>query len=57
MSNLENSVKPLVKEKAFIKRSPFMSLINKEVIQVFRSPGYMFDYFLFTFLMPFIVVC
>lgn len=57
MSNLENSVKPLVKEKAFKKRSPFMSLINKEVIQVFRSPGYMFDYFLFTFLMPFIVVC
>ena len=55
MSNLENSIKPLVKEQSFKKRTSFHSLLVKEVLCVFRSPSAVFQYFLFTLLMPFIV--
>ena len=40
---------------SFRCRSPFISLIAKEILCVFRSPDQVFGYFLFTLLMPFIV--
>ena len=55
MSSLENSAE-MVKEGKFKKRSKFMSLLNNEFLNVFRSPGNIFEYFLFVFLMPFVVV-
>ena len=55
MSNLENSIKPLVKEQSFKKRTGFHSLLVKELLCLFRSPSAVFQYFLFTLLMPFIV--
>ncbi len=54
MSSLENDLK-IVSNKKFTKRSAFTSLILKEIRTIFRSPGYIFEYFLFAFLMPFIV--
>lgn len=45
-----------VKDKKYNHRSPFMSLLFKEIYCIFRSPGAVFEYFLFTLLMPFIVV-
>ena len=55
MGNLEHSV---TKEKVgeFKKEPVLWSLIKKEFLTVFRSPGQIFDYFLFVILMPFIVV-
>lgn len=35
--------------------TPFKSLIKKELLCIFRSPSEIFQYFLFTLLMPFIV--
>lgn len=55
MSNLENTVKAKKRVKKFKKRSRFVSLFTKEVFCVFRSTSEMFEYFLFTILMPFIV--
>ncbi len=54
MSSLENTFKVKAK-KEFKKQSPFVSLLLKEIKCVFRSPGNIFEYFLFTLLMPFIV--
>lgn len=55
MSNLENSTET-IKVGKFTKRSKFASLLNNEFLNVFRSPGNIFEYFLFVFLMPFVVV-
>lgn len=41
--------------KRFVRRSPFASLLEKEIKCMFRSPGTVFDCFLFVILMPFIV--
>ena len=41
--------------RRFVFRSPFLSLIEKEIKCVFRSPGTVFDCFLFVILMPLIV--
>ena len=54
MSSLENTFK-LNAKKDYIERKPFVSLLIKEIKCVFRSPGNVFEYFLFTLLMPFIV--
>ncbi len=56
MSSLENTVKFKNRKSHFKKSSPFISLIKKEVACVFRSPTDVFEYFLFTLLMPFIVL-
>ena len=57
MPQLENRItaRPQ-KEKQFRQSSPFMSLIKKEMLCIFRSPSEVFQYFLFTLLMPFIVI-
>jgi len=55
MSNLENSTET-IKVGKFKKRNKFASLLNNEFLNVFRSPGQIFEYFLFVFLMPFVVV-
>ena len=54
MSNSENTFKVKTK-KEYKERSTFVSLLLKEIKCVFRSPGNVFEYFLFTLLMPFIV--
>lgn len=55
MTSLENTVKVKAKIKKFRKRSRFTTLFRKEVFCVFRSSAEIFEYFLFTILMPFIV--
>ena len=55
MSNLENSQQSY-KEGKYKARSKFRSLLHNEFLNVFRSPGIIFEYFLFTILMPFVVV-
>ena len=55
MSSLENTVKSVGKQKTFKKRSLLKTLFLKEVLCVFRSSTDVFEYFLFTILMPFIV--
>lgn len=55
MSSFENTSKPIKGVKVFKKSSPFISLIKKEICCIFRSPSELFEYFLFTLLMPFIV--
>ncbi len=55
MSSLENKVSETAKPKKFKKESPFISLIKRETLCIFRSPTQIFEYFLFTLLMPFIV--
>ena len=55
MSNLENTFK-IDAKKEYVQRTPFVSLLLKEIKCVFRSPGNVFEYFLFTLLMPFIVL-
>lgn len=55
MSSLENTVKVKKKVKPFRKRGRFASLLLKEILCVFRSSSEVFEYFLFTILMPFIV--
>lgn len=55
MSSLENTTKAVQREGSFKKVSPFLSLIDREVRCIFRSPTDIFEYFLFTLLMPFIV--
>ena len=56
MTSLENTVKAKGKKKSFKKRSIFSTLFAKELFCVFRSFSEVFEYFLFTILMPFIVV-
>lgn len=53
--NTENTSVVKTKYKGFKKRSPFMELLLNEIRQVFRSPSYIFQYFLFTIFMPLIV--
>lgn len=56
MPQLENRVSGSGKKKSSITNAnPFTSLIKKEMLCIFRSPSEVFQYFLFTLLMPFIV--
>ena len=55
-SNENVTAKISKKEKQFKKRTPFWSLVVKEVHTVFRTPGGIFQYFAFTMLMPVIVL-
>ena len=55
MSSIENTIKAEPKNGKFKKRSVFASLFLKELLCVFRSSSDVFEYFLFTLLMPFIV--
>ena len=55
MSSLENTTKAKKKQGRYAAHSPFLSLIKKETLCIFRSPTDIFEYFLFTLLMPFIV--
>lgn len=57
MPQLENRVTARSKkEKKFHHTTAFFSLIKKEMLCIFRSPSEVFQYFLFTLLMPFIVI-
>ena len=56
MSNSETAVASKIKPRRYKKLSPLMSLMKKEFLTVFRSPGYVFQFFIFTLLMPVIVV-
>lgn len=55
MRNLEHS-STSSKKGEFKTTSQFKSLLKVEFLKVFRSPGIIFDNFLFTILMPFVVV-
>ena len=56
MPQLENRVTKRNSRKVkFRHTSAFVSLIKKELLCIFRSPSEVFQYFLFTLLMPFIV--
>jgi len=55
MTSLENTTKVKLRVGRFKKSSPFLSLIGREIRCIFRSPTDIFEYFLFTLLMPFIV--
>ena len=55
MTSLENTTRAKPRKGHFRKSSPFMSLIGREIRCIFRSPTDIFEYFLFTLLMPFIV--
>lgn len=55
MTTRENTVREKGRVKKFKKRTPFLSLIEREILTIFRSPSEIFEYFLFTLLMPFIV--
>ena len=56
MPQLENRISGRGRAKSrFSYSSPFVSLIKKEMLCIFRSPSEVFQYFLFTLLMPFIV--
>ena len=55
MSSIENTIKSGRKKGKLKKRGRFASLLLKEIYCVFRSPTDVFEYFLFTLLMPFIV--
>ena len=57
MPQLENRITTSSKkQKRFSHSGPFVSLIKKEMLCIFRSPSEVFQYFLFTLLMPFIVI-
>ena len=57
MPHLENRVTSNKNKKSkFRHTSPFISLIKKEMLCIFRSSSEVFEYFLFTLLMPFIVL-
>lgn len=55
MSSLENTIRSKPRYRRFRRTSVFFSLFMKEVRCVFRSTSDVFEYFLFTLLMPFIV--
>ena len=55
MSHFENTVRAIPKVKPFRKHNKFVSLFIKEALCAFRSPSDLFEYFLFTVMMPFIV--
>ncbi len=57
MPQLENRTTRAAKQRNHFRRDiPFISLIKKEAVCIFRAPSEVFQYFLFTLLMPFIVV-
>jgi ABC-2 type transport system permease protein len=56
MSSLEESTGKQPKKKTYTVYSPFVSLLIKEIKTVFRSPNYLFQYFLYVLLMPVIVI-
>lgn len=51
----ENTSTIKSKYKKFKQRKPFNALLINEIRSVFRSPGYIFQYFLFPLFMPIIV--
>lgn len=55
MKNLEKTVKKVRREKKMRRCGHFTSLLIKEIRCVFRSTSDVFEYFLFTLLMPFVV--
>ena len=55
MSSFESGSNGAVKKGKFKKLSPFLSLMLREIKCIFRSQSDIFEYFLFTLLMPFIV--
>ncbi len=55
MGNLEHAVSAK-KNAKYKTTTPFKSMLKVEFLNVFRSPGIIFDNFLFTLLMPFVVV-
>jgi len=55
MSYSENDT-TIKKIGKFTQRKKFTSFLCKEFLTVFRSPGYVFQYFIFALLMPLIVV-
>ncbi len=55
MTSRENTVRQKSRVRPFRKASSFGSLIARETRCIFRSPTDIFEYFLFTLLMPFIV--
>ncbi len=55
MSHFENTVRAVPKVKPFKKHSKFTSLFLKEALCILRAPSDLFEYFLFTVMMPFIV--
>ena len=56
MKNSETTTKVKTKVKPDKIESPFKSMLRKEVYTIFREPGNVFQYFIFTILMPFIVL-
>lgn len=56
MKNSETSTYIKSRQKKDIVESPFKSIIRKELYTIFREPGNVFQYFIFTILMPFIVL-
>ncbi len=56
MKNAETGESQVKRKSRYVLQSPEKSLLKKEFLTVFRSPGYVFQYFIFTLLMPFIVV-
>lgn len=55
MSHFENTVRAVPKKKPFKHHSKFTALFLKEALCILRSPSDLFEYFLFTVMMPFIV--
>jgi len=57
MTELEAKVELKTKKHGYIVESPLKSMLRKEITEIFRSPDYFFEYYLFTFLMPLFVFC
>lgn len=55
MGNLEESIQKTFRKKRYKRQCVFFSLLMKEIKTVFRSPGYLFQYFTYIILMPIIV--
>lgn len=51
----DHKTSEMPKYKKFKKRTPFNELLLNEMRSVFRSPSYVFQYFIFALLMPLIV--
>lgn len=56
MAQIETGVTKSKKPKRFKEDSIMKSLVKKEFLVTFRTPGYIFQYFIFVLLMPFIVL-
>lgn len=55
MQQLETSQKKFVKVRKFRSHSKMGSIIWKDYLVLLRSPGYIFQFFLFALMMPFVV--